>query len=380
MIDDAALVEEALSGGAERFAPIVDRYRDAVFGIALARTGSFHDAEDVAQDVFVEAFQQLGGLKNPARLGAWLRSITIHRCIDSLRRSYRNKALPNVVQDLEAGSIPSDEAARQELREQIMAAVSRLSNKQRETTMLFYIDGYSLEEVARMQEVPVGTAKRRLHDARKKLQEELVNMTEDVLKANALKGEFTVRVMDILTRFSGLQTAGQKMSWRELYAAFRSIGTRGVEGISKALQSPHAPTRIIAAHMMIYLYKVQSNEVAGCDDEVRETIVSLLKNALNDRNKKVRKFAIALLYLDVDDERKRREFVPLLAPLLLDQSKRVRRCAAWDLRSWASEVPLNIVAQALVDERDPYTRASIEQLMRIIVNPLQVPTPYGSHW
>ena len=207
-------------------------------------------------------------------------------------------------------------------------------------------------------------------------------MTEDVLKANALKGEFTVRVMDILTRFSGLQTAGQKMSWRELYAAFRSIGTRGLTGISKALQSPHAPTRIIAAHMMIDLYKVQSNEVAGCDDEVRETIVSLLKNALNDRNKKVRKFAIALLYLDVDDERKRREFVPLLAPLLMDQSKRVRRCVAWDLRTWASDVPLKIVAQALADEQDPYTRASIEQLMRIVIgtSDAHVLIPKGPRW
>jgi predicted DNA-binding protein YlxM (UPF0122 family) len=261
-----------------------------------------------------------------------------------------------------------------------MAAISRLSSRQRETTMLFYINGYSLEEVARMQEVPVGTAKRRLHDARKKLQEELVNMTEDVLKANALKGEFTARVMNILTRFSGLQTSGQRLSWRELYATFREMGMRGLAGISKALQSPHAPTRIIAATMMLHVYKVQSHEAAGCDADAKETIVRLLKNAVTDRNKKARKFAMALLYLDVDDERKRREFVPLLAPLLLDQSRRVRRCAAWDLRPWASDVPLNTVAQALVDERDPYTRASIEQLMRIIIDPPQVPVPYGPHW
>ena len=47
---DAELHAEAMSGGPEAFVPIIERYQDAVFGIALARTGNFHDAQDVAQE------------------------------------------------------------------------------------------------------------------------------------------------------------------------------------------------------------------------------------------------------------------------------------------------------------------------------------------
>src|SRR5204862_8160385 len=85
-MDDAKLVEAALHGGPEAFAPIVERYQDAVFGVALARIGNFHDAQDVAQAVFVEAYQRLSSLREPAKLGAWLRTMTIARAIDLLRR------------------------------------------------------------------------------------------------------------------------------------------------------------------------------------------------------------------------------------------------------------------------------------------------------
>jgi len=75
-----------MAGGSEAFAPIVERYADAVFGIALARLGDFHDAQDVAQQAFVEAFERLDGLRDPARLGGWLRSIATHRAIDRVRQ------------------------------------------------------------------------------------------------------------------------------------------------------------------------------------------------------------------------------------------------------------------------------------------------------
>jgi len=65
MKDDKQLVKEALASGAEAFAPIVERYQDAVFGIALSRTRRFHDAQDVAQTVFIEAFGA----------SAWLRHV-----------------------------------------------------------------------------------------------------------------------------------------------------------------------------------------------------------------------------------------------------------------------------------------------------------------
>ena len=69
MKDDAELVAQAIQGGPDEFSPIVEKYQDAVFAVALSRMRRFHDAQDVAQTVFVEAFTQLGRLRDPARLG-----------------------------------------------------------------------------------------------------------------------------------------------------------------------------------------------------------------------------------------------------------------------------------------------------------------------
>lgn len=88
MEDNVALVAEALSGGPEQFSPIVERYQDVVFAVALARLRNFNDAQDIVQDVFIEAFEHLDRLEDPNRLGAWLRSITIHRCIGHLRKRW----------------------------------------------------------------------------------------------------------------------------------------------------------------------------------------------------------------------------------------------------------------------------------------------------
>jgi DNA-directed RNA polymerase specialized sigma24 family protein len=63
----AELHADAMAGGPEAFSPIVERYQDAVFGIALARVRDFHEAEDIAQSAFVEAFERLDSLKDPAR-------------------------------------------------------------------------------------------------------------------------------------------------------------------------------------------------------------------------------------------------------------------------------------------------------------------------
>ena len=148
MKDDAALVGEALDGSPEAFGRIIDRYRDAVFGVALARVRHFHDAEDIAQAVFIEAFEHLDRLKDPERLGAWLRSIAIHRSLNHLRGRDRTVTIEAVEDPPAGGPTPHGEMERRELREQVMAAIGRLNRRQRETVTLFYINGYALQEVA----------------------------------------------------------------------------------------------------------------------------------------------------------------------------------------------------------------------------------------
>ena len=343
-IDDAALVAEVQKCGPEAFAPIIERYKEAVFAVALARLRRFHDAEDVAQATFVEAFERLKNLKDPARLGAWLRSIALHRSIDLLRRESRHVELGELDEPRDRGPGPLGELEATELREQVLQAVGCLPRTQRETVTLYYIGGYSQEEVAAMLEVPLGTVKRRLHEARKRLKEDMLGMVEEVLKEEAPKEAFAERVFNLLNRYpqGKISWAG----WQAVEEELRKIAVPGVEGFIKALEMPHWQTRRMATEMMEY----------ALPDHI-ETVIELMKKSLSDPNRRVRRMAaLSLMEVDVSFERKRDEFLPLVAPLLLDRSMRTRRRIAlllqggWGEDDMSAHVPLEIVAEAHLRE------------------------------
>ena len=210
--------------------------------------------------------------------------------------------------------------------------------------------------MARVQEVPVGTVKRRLYDARQRLKKDMIAMVEDVLKSEGPEEDLAARVFDILSMRRPRE--GQAMPWREMVAELQRIGRHGVGGFERALESPHSQTRIAAAGM---IRMVESAET-------REDVIAMVKAALADPNKKVRRNAVdALLRLDVSDERRREEFVPLILERLADPSKRVRKRTAYLLRLYAGVVPWQPVVQALLDEKDPDARSWMRQTVRAVL-------------
>lgn len=71
---------------------------------------------------------------------------------------------------------------QQDTRDEIFTAIQQLSKAQRETVTLYYIRGYSHQEIAAMQDVPLGTVKYRMHEARRRLKKEMIAMVEDDLR------------------------------------------------------------------------------------------------------------------------------------------------------------------------------------------------------
>ena len=359
MKDDAALVAAALAGGPEAFGPIVERYKDAVFGVALARLRNFHDAEDVCQVSFIEAFERLGHLRDPCRLGAWLRSIAIHRCINYQRRRNRIAANEPIEDFPEAGLTPQDEVEHRELSNRVMAAIGRLSKVQRETVTLFYINGYSQKEVAAIQEAPLGTIKRRLHDARHKLKKEMVEMVEEVLKDGAPGEDFAERVFELLCGYP----EGAYLWKADTMDALKQIGALGREGFVRALSLPHWKTRRAAVHYLgwAHLYGGAALPV--------ETAIDLLKKALVDGNRRVRTHAIwsLLTRLDATDRRLCEHVLPLVTQRLLDCSKKVRYFVAGKLTPWVAYVPLDTVVTALRSEDDPANRDRMLDLLLDVI-------------
>ncbi|HTL97846.1 MAG TPA: sigma-70 family RNA polymerase sigma factor [Holophagaceae bacterium] len=157
----------------------VRRFQGRVFGLAYHYTGHVEDARDLAQEVFVRVYQNLASIPDgPGCLG-WILRITRNACIDHLRRA---KARPPLG-DLAAETLfdlrspePDPETAHLEASRNaaVHRALGELTDLNREIILLKDIQGLSLDEIAAILEVPVGTVKSRSHRARLELAEKLV--------------------------------------------------------------------------------------------------------------------------------------------------------------------------------------------------------------
>jgi RNA polymerase sigma-70 factor (ECF subfamily) len=166
MEEDRELIAASREGDHEAFRTIVERHKEGVLGVAMSRVRDFDDAQDVAQVTFVEAYHRLGSLKDGAKLGFWLRSIAHNRAVDAVRSRRRAAEVAAAAEPPGAVPTPHEELEQIEIRDHVWAALERLKKPQREAVILHYLSGYTQEEVATMLDVPVGTVKYRLHEAR----------------------------------------------------------------------------------------------------------------------------------------------------------------------------------------------------------------------
>lgn len=169
------LVEFAQAGDRAAFGELARRFEGMVYAIALRRLGDHAEAQELCQEVLVKAMQKLGQLKVPAAFGGWLRSITVRMAIN--RQVRRAPSLATEPATLEATCVesrtPLDVALANERAAQVHGGLSRLGELDRDTLEAFYVRGQSLAEMSASFEAPVGTIKRRLHVARKRLARQL---------------------------------------------------------------------------------------------------------------------------------------------------------------------------------------------------------------
>jgi len=131
------------------------------------------DAEDVAQEALLRAFRRFARLRDPSRFRAWLVRITFRLALDQARSARRREQR----ETLWAVHVPKptaeDVAAAHEFERHLEQAMEMLPKKSRLVLLLASMDGHSLEEVAKLLQLPLGTVKSRLHSARKRLAEKL---------------------------------------------------------------------------------------------------------------------------------------------------------------------------------------------------------------
>jgi RNA polymerase sigma-70 factor (ECF subfamily) len=172
-IDD--LVLAAQDGDSQAFGELTIRFEGMVFALALRRLGDYSEAEELTQEVFVKAYEKLYQLEAPGAFAGWLRAITTRMAINRrVRRPAAMTAEPQVLEAIVSDDrTPLDDALRHERAAVVRSGLARLGELDRTTLVAFYFEGQSLAEMSADQRAPIGTIKRRLHVARKRLAREL---------------------------------------------------------------------------------------------------------------------------------------------------------------------------------------------------------------
>jgi len=181
---DLGLIKQALGGSERAYETLVDKYRKSVYYLALKMVRNTEDAEDLTQEAFVKAFNNLSGFDPKYAFSTWLFRIATNACIDHIRRKrlqtlsieagYQNEDGETSVLQIEDGNLTPEELYRKSQRKTYLGmALERLPDRYKRLVKLRYFDELSYEEVAQELELPLGTVKAQLHRARELLNHEL---------------------------------------------------------------------------------------------------------------------------------------------------------------------------------------------------------------
>jgi len=167
----AQLVLAAQAGQRDAFGQLFERFQGHVQAIALRRLGDWNEAQELCQEVFLQALQKIAQLREPECFPAWLRAITNRMAINrAVRRGPEVAAEPETLDGVcVEDDTPLTIILADERQAEVRAGLARLRDLDRRTLQAFYVDGQSLLEMSDEFDAPLGTIKRRLHTARKRL-------------------------------------------------------------------------------------------------------------------------------------------------------------------------------------------------------------------
>lgn len=168
MDEDQDVIRRVLGGDVESFRLLVRRYERPLHGLIRNLVRDVHDGEDIAQEVFLTAYRRLAAY-DPAQgaFSTWLLTIARNKCLNALKK--RRPAALDRLPESSSSRTPDAELAEAEWFRQLDAALAALPFAQKSVFVLAEIQELSLEEISRIEGVPIGTVKSRLGRAKEKL-------------------------------------------------------------------------------------------------------------------------------------------------------------------------------------------------------------------
>ena len=176
--DDVQLIHRILSGDDEAFNILVRKHQKSVHALVWQKIGDFHHAEEVTQDIFLQAYKKLSTLKDPNQFAGWLHAVANRLCIDWMRKQKPatqplDDASVKIIDNLTYEHYVSEqrESEATECRyETVEKLLAKLPESERTVMMLYYLSEMRAKEIGKSLGVSVNTVRSRLHRARKRLQ------------------------------------------------------------------------------------------------------------------------------------------------------------------------------------------------------------------
>ena len=203
--DDVQLIHAVLSGDDSAFDILVEKYQKSVHALAWRKIGDFHYAEDITQDTFLRAYQNLSTLRNPNQFLGWLYVIANRICLNWLRKQEPEKQVQSLedtpMEEMGASAYARyvSEQRETEATEHRFEIVNKLLEKLPEgeqiVMTLHYLDEMTAKEIGKFLGVSAQTVWTRLSRARKRLQEEEELLIQEVLGGVQISASIKQNIM-----------------------------------------------------------------------------------------------------------------------------------------------------------------------------------------
>jgi len=181
--DDIYYIEAVRNGNIQAFSYLVEKYQKLVYTLALKLLKKPEDAEELAQDTFIKAFQKLDTYEGKSKFSTWLYSITYNACISELRkRRIEFKLLDDRLitdQDEQKMNDYYRETKKEDQEKYLTLALEKLPEDDQVLVTLYYYENQSMDEISTITGLSVSNVKIKIHRARKRMYSLLQEMLKE---------------------------------------------------------------------------------------------------------------------------------------------------------------------------------------------------------
>jgi RNA polymerase sigma-70 factor (ECF subfamily) len=177
-VNDTQLITRVVAGDAAAERELYETYVDRIYRLAFRLAGEDELARDFTQATFIRAFEKIGSFRGDSSLSTWLHSIGVSVALNGLRKTKRQRSREAPMEEgLTVGSTRRE--AEPDLKQRMAMAIDSLADKYRAVFVMHDVEGYTHEEISGTLNIPVGTSKSHLFQARSKLRVALADFAPE---------------------------------------------------------------------------------------------------------------------------------------------------------------------------------------------------------